>query len=121
MKDDIQKVINLNEYIAELSNEFEVLTYAGVSWVYSCPMYDKMHTLLYHDYNIHMFVQENKYCFITAKGNIYAYSNLNIFKKRLYMYLDRIYYISYVIQDIKNMIACGTLHISYGENKPIWL
>lgn len=35
MKDNIQKVINLNEYIAELSKEFEVLTYSEMSWVYS--------------------------------------------------------------------------------------
>lgn len=95
MKDNIQKVINLNEYIAELSKEFEVLTYSEMSWVYSCPTYDKMHTLLYHDYDIHMFVSGEKYC-IMLKGNIYELNDIDPFIIKLNRILDILYYLDCV-------------------------
>lgn len=96
-KDNIHKVVNLNKYIRDLKSDFEIVTYAESSMMYNWIEYDKIHTLLYHDYDIYIFVQGENYCFITAKGNRYEYTDFNTFKKRLYTYLDRLYYISYVI------------------------
>lgn len=121
MKDNIQKVVNLNVFICEMSKDYEILTYAESYMFYSFVQYNKIHTLLYHDYNIHMFVQGNKYCFITAKGNRYEYTDFNTFKKRLYIYLDRVYYIEYVIPDILNMIKNNRIAYAFGGKLPIWI
>ncbi len=119
-KDNIHKVINLNNFIHELSQDYEIVTYAESSYI-SYIRFDKIHTLLYHDYDIHMFVQGNKYCFITANGNRYEYIDFNTFEKRLYVYLDRLYYISYVIPDILNMIKNNRISYAFSGILPIWL
>lgn len=90
-KDNIQKVINLNALIYDMLKDHEILTYSESYMFYSFVQYYKMHTLLYHDYDIHIFVQGDKYCFITAKGNRYKYPDFDTFEKRLYVYLDRLY------------------------------
>lgn len=120
-KDNIHKVINLNNFIHELSQDYEILTYAESYMFYSFVQYYKMHTLLYHDYDIHIFVQGDNYCFITAKGNRYEYTDFNTFEKRLYVYLDRLYYISYVIPDILNMIKNHRISYAFGGTLPMWL
>lgn len=102
---NIQKVVNLNGFIYDMSKDYEILTYAESYMFYSFVQYNKIHTLLYHDYNIHIFVQDDNYCFITAKGNRYEYIDFNTFEKRLYVYLDRLYYISY----------------AFGGTLPMWL
>ena len=93
IKDNIQKVINLNNFIYDISKDYEVLTYAESYMFYSFVQYNKIHTLLYHDYDIHIFVQGDKYCFITAKGTHKEYNNLNDFIKSLNRYLDLLYYL----------------------------
>lgn len=65
-KDNIHKIINLNSFICDMSKDYEIVTYAESYMFYSFVQYNKIHTLLYHDYNIHMFVQGNNYCFITT-------------------------------------------------------
>lgn len=120
-KDNIQKVINLNAFICDMSQDYEILTYAESYMFYSFVQYNKIHTLLYHDYNIHMFVQGDNYCFITAKGDRYEYTDFNTFEKRLYVYLDRLYYIDYVIPDILNMIKNHRISYAFGGTLPIWL
>lgn len=92
-KDNIHKVINLNELIYEMSKDYEILTYAESYMFYSFVQYDKIHTLLYHDYDIHIFVQGEDYCFITAKGTRKEYNNLNDFVKSLNRYLNLLYYL----------------------------
>ena len=120
-KDNIHKVINLNNFICDMLKDYEILTYAKSYMFYSFVQYYKMHTLLYHDYDIHIFVQGENYCFITAKGNRYEYIDFNTFEKRLYVYLDRLYYISYVIPDILNMIKNHRISYAFGGTLPIWL
>ena len=120
-KDNIHKVVNLNNFICELSKDYEVLTYAESYMFYSFVQYNKIHTLLYHDYDIRMFVQGDKYCFITAKGNRYEYTDFNTFKKRIDIYLDRLYYISYVIKDILDMIKNKRLCYAFSGTLPIWI
>lgn len=92
-KDNIHKIINLNAFICDMSKDYEILTYAESYMFYSFVQYNKIHTLLYHDYDIHIFVQGNKYCFITAKGTHKEYNNLNDFIKSLNRYLDLLYYL----------------------------
>lgn len=92
-KDNIHKVVNLNKYIRDLKTEFEIITYAESYMFYNYIEYNKIHTLLYHDYNIHIFVQGNYYCFVTAKGTHKEYNNLNDFIKSLNRYLDLLYYL----------------------------
>lgn len=87
-KDNIHKVINLNAFICDMSKDYEILTYAESYMFYSFVQYNKMHTLLYRDYDIHMFVQGDKYCFITVNGNRYEYNNINDFINILNRYLD---------------------------------
>lgn len=118
--DNINKVINLNNFIHELSQDYEIVTYAESSYI-SYIRFDKIHTLLYHDYNIHMYVQGDNYCFITAKGNRYEYTDFNTFEKRLYIYLDRLYYIDYVIPDILNMIKNHRISYAFCGTLPMWL
>jgi hypothetical protein len=120
MKDNINKVINLNAFIHELSQDYEIVTYAESSYI-SYIRFDKIHTLLYHDYDIHIFVQGDNYCFITVNGNRYTYSDFKKFKKRLYVYLDRLYYIDYVIPDILNMIKNHRISYTFDSTLPVWL
>lgn len=120
IKDNIHKVINLNAFIHELSQDYEIVTYAESGYI-SYIRFDKIHTLLYHDYNIHIFVQGDNYCFITTKGNRYEYTDFNTFEKRLYVYLDRLYYIDYVIPDILNMIKNHRISYAFGGTLPMWL
>lgn len=54
MKDNIQKVINLNAFICEMSRDYEIVTYAESYMFYSFIQYNKIHTLLYHDYDIYI-------------------------------------------------------------------
>lgn len=67
------------------------------------------------------FVQGDNYCFITTKGDRYEYTDFNTFTKRLYVYLDRLYYISYVIPDILNMINNHRISYAFGSTLPMWL
>lgn len=120
-KDNIHKVINLNAFIYDMSKDYEIISYAQIYMFYSFVQYSKMHTLLYHDYSIQMFVQGNNYCFITAKGNRYKYTDFNTFKKRIDIYLDRLYYISYVIKDILDMIKNNRLCCIFSGTLPIWI
>ena len=92
-KDNIHKVVNLNKYIRDLKTEFEIITYAESYMFYNYVEYNKIHTLLYHDYDIHLFVQGNNYCFITIKGTHKEYNNLNDFIKSLNRYLYLLYYL----------------------------
>lgn len=87
--DNIHKVINLNAFIYDMSTDYEILTYAESYMFYSFVQYNKIHTLLYHDYDIHIFVQGENYCYITVKGTHKEYNNLNDFIKSL---LDKIIY-----------------------------
>lgn len=90
-KDNIHKVVNLNNFIYNILKDYEVLTYAESYMFYSFVQYNKIHTLLYHDYDIHMFVQDDNYCFITVKGTHKEYNNLDDFIKSLNRYLDLLY------------------------------
>lgn len=94
-KDNIHKIINLNAFIFDMSKDYEIITYAESYMFYNYVEYDKIHTLLYHDYDIHIFVQGNNYCFITVKGTHKEYNNLNDFIKSLNRYLDLLY-LSYI-------------------------
>ena len=96
-KDNIHKVINLNNFICEMSKDYEILTYAESYMFYSFVQYNKIHTLLYHDYNIHIYVQGNNYCYITVKGTHKEYNNLNDFIKSLNRYLDLLYLLDKII------------------------
>ena len=98
-KDNIQKVVNLNAFICEMSKDYEILTYAESYMFYSYVEYNKIHTLLYHDYNIHIFVQGDNYCFITVKGTHKEYNNLNDFIKSLNRYLDLLYLLDKIIYE----------------------
>lgn len=97
MKDNINKVVNLNKFICEMSIDYEIITYAESYMFYNFVQYNKIHTLLYHDYDIHMFVQDNNYCFITVKGTHKEYNNLNDFIKNLNRYLDLLYLLDKII------------------------
>lgn len=96
--DNIHKVINLNGFIYDMSKDYEILTYAESSYI-SYIRFDKIHTLLYHDYDIHIFVQGDNYCFITAKGTHKEYNNLNDFIKSLNRYLDLLYLLDKIIYE----------------------
>lgn len=96
-KDNIHKVINLNNFICEMSKDYEILTYAESYMFYSFVQYNKIHTLLYHDYNIHIYVQGNNYYYITVKGTHKEYNNLNDFIKSLNRYLDLLYLLDKII------------------------
>lgn len=80
-----------------MSKDYEILTYAESYMFYSFVQYNKMHTLLYHDYDIHIFVQGENYCFITVKGTHKEYNNLNDFIKSLNRYLDLLYLLDKII------------------------
>lgn len=97
--DNIYKVVNLNAFICDMSTDYEILTYAESYMFYSFVQYYKIHTLLYHDYDIHMFVQDNNYCFITVKGTHKEYNNLNDFIKSLNRYLDLLYLLDKIIYE----------------------
>lgn len=94
-KDNIHKVINLNKYIRDLKRDFEIITYTESSMIYNFVEYDKMHTLLYHDYNIHLYISGEDYC-ILFKGNFYKYSELKELNRQLNRILDILYYIDCV-------------------------
>lgn len=96
-KDNIHKVVNLNNFICDISKDYEIVTYAESYMFYSFVQYNKIHTLLYHDYDIHIFVQGDNYCFITAKGTHKEYNNLNDFIKSLNKYLDLLYLLDKII------------------------
>nr|DAV33483.1 MAG TPA: hypothetical protein [Caudoviricetes sp.] len=96
-KDNIQKVINLNAFIYDMSKDYEILTYAESYMFYSYVEYNKIHTLLYHDYDVHIFVQGDNYCFITVKGTHKEYNSLNDFIKSLNRYLDLLYLLDKII------------------------
>ena len=97
IKDNIHKVINLNNFICDMSKDYEIITYAESYMFYNYVEYNKIHTLLYHDYNIHMFVQSDYYCFITAKGTHKEYNSLDDFIKSLNRYLDLLYTLDMII------------------------
>lgn len=120
-KYNIQKTINLNAFIWNMSKDYEIITYAESYMFYSFIQYNKIHTLLYADYDIHMFVQGENYCFITAKGNRCEYKTIDKFKHNLYKYLDRLHYINYVIPDILDMIKNHKLSYYYENGLPVWL
>ena len=94
-KDNIHMVVNLNKYISDLKAEFEIVTYAESSMMYNFIQYDKIHTLLYHDYDIHLYVSGNSYC-ILFNGNFYEYNELKSLHKQLNRILDILYYIDCV-------------------------
>ena len=93
--DNIHKVINLNKYIRDLKSDFEIITYAESSMIYNWIEYDKIHTLLYHDYDIHLYVSGEDYC-ILFNGNFYDYKELKELNKQLNRILDILYYIDCV-------------------------
>lgn len=96
-KDNIHKVINLNGFICDMSKDYEIVTYAESYMFYSFVQYNKIHTLLYHDYDIHIFVQGENYCYITAKGTHKEYNSLSDFIKSLNRYLDLLYLLDKII------------------------
>lgn len=95
-KDNIHKVINLNAFIRDLKSDFEIITYAESSIIYNFVEYDKMHTLLYHNYNTHLYISGEDYC-ILFKGNFYKYSELKELNRQLNRILDILYYIDCVM------------------------
>lgn len=94
-KDNIHKVINLNAFIYDMSKDYEIITYAESSMIYNFVEYDKMHTLLYHDYDIHLYISGEDYC-ILFKDNFYKYSELKELNRQLNRILDILYYIDCV-------------------------
>lgn len=60
MKDSINKIINLNAYIYELSQYYEIVTYSEYSYNAIVEWY-KVHTILYGDSDIHLLIVNNKY------------------------------------------------------------
>lgn len=94
-KDNIHKVINLNAFIYDMSKDYEIITYAESSMIYNFVEYDKMHTLLYHDYDIHLYISGEDYC-ILFKGNFYKYNELKELNRQLNRILDILYYIDCV-------------------------
>lgn len=46
MKGNIHKIVNMNNYIHSLQNEFNILTYAESSLLYNYIEYDKMNVIL---------------------------------------------------------------------------
>lgn len=91
-KNNIHKIVNLNEYIKDLKGEFEIISYAESSMMYNYVEWSKMNTLLCDDYDIHIYVSGNNYC-ILFKGNFYEYKELKELNKQLNRILDILYYL----------------------------
>lgn len=92
VKGNIHKVINMNNYINSLQNEFNIITYAESSYLYNYIDYDKMNVILCDDYDIYLFVMKDKYCLFFS-GTRYEYDTLKDLNKQLYRILNILYYL----------------------------
>lgn len=91
-KDNIHKIVNLNGYIKSISLDFNILTYAESSMIYNYIEYNKMNVIFIDDYDIYVFVINNKYCLFFS-GTRYEYDTLKELNKQLYRILNILYYL----------------------------
>lgn len=92
MKGNIHKIINMNNYIHSLQNEHNIIIYSESSMMYNYIEYHKMCTLLYDDYDISLFVMNDKYCLFFS-GTRYEYDTLKELNRQLYRILNILYYL----------------------------
>lgn len=59
-KDNIHKVINLNAFVSDLLNYYEIVTYSEYSYNTYIEWY-KVYTILYGDSDISLLIVNNKY------------------------------------------------------------
>lgn len=92
MKGNIHKIVNMNNYIHSLQNEFNILTYAESSLLYNYIEYDKMNVILLDDYDIYLYVMNDNYCLFFS-GTRYEYGALKELNKQLYRICNILYYL----------------------------
>lgn len=82
-KDNIHKVVNLNNFIKELRIYYEVITYSEYSYDTHIEWY-KVHTILYCDSSISLLIVNNKYrVYQEWNGSTFDCSTIRELKKIL--------------------------------------